>query len=157
MKHKKIKLGKPVDISGIDPQELKNWIKQDKTRWVAIKCQSLIALSNGASVTEVCNVLDVTRESLRVWRNRFKSEGTQGLIAQKRKGKKSHLTMEVRDDLKNVTLKSPVEFGYGEKYWNGKLIRSYLKENWGIEIAIRTVQNWLLKTGIRKSKWVRLK
>lgn len=157
MKYKKIKLGKPVDISGIDPQELKNWIKQDKTRWAAIKCQSLIALSNGASVTEVCNVLDVTRESLRVWRNRLKREGPQGLIAQKRKGKKSHLTIKVRDDLKNVILKSPVEFGYSEKYWNGKLIRSYLKKKWGIEIALRTVQNWLLKTGIRKSKWLRLK
>jgi len=116
MKYKKIKSGRPVDVSGIDPQELKNWIKQDKTRWAAIKCQSLIALSNGASVTEVCNVLDVTRESLRVWRNRLKREGPQGLIAQKRKGKKSHLTIEVRDDLKYVILKSPVEFGYGEKY-----------------------------------------
>ena len=157
MKHKKIKLGKPVDISGIDPQELKNWIKQDKTRWAAIKCQALIALSNGASVTEVCNVLDVTRESLRVWRNRLKREGPQGLIGQKRKGKKSYLTIEVRDDLKNLILKSPVEFGHDEKYWNGKLIRSYLKKKWGIEIALRTVQNWLLKTGIRKSKWVRLK
>ena len=157
MKYKKIKLGKPVNVSGINPQELKNWIKQDKTRWVAIKCQSLIALSNGASVKEVCNVLNVTRESLRVWRNRLKSEGTQGLIAQKRKGKKSHLTIEVEDDLKNVILKSPVEFGYNEKYWNGKLIRSYLKKKWGIEIALRTVQNWLLRTGIRKSKWHRLK
>ncbi len=117
------------------------------------------ALSNGASVKEVCNVLNVTRESLRVWRNRLKSEGTQGLIAQKRKGKKSHLTIEVEDDLKNVILKSPVEFGYNynEKYWNGKLIRSYLKKKWGIEIALRTVQNWLLRTGIRKSKWHRLK
>ena len=129
MKSKKYKLGKPVDISGIDPQELKNWIKQDGTRWAAIKCQSLIALSNGASVKEVCNVLDVTRESLRVWRNNLKSEGPQALVAQKGKGRKSCLTTEVGDDLKKTILKDPIEFGYDEKYWNGKLIRSYLKKN----------------------------
>jgi len=157
MKMKKNKPGKPVDISGINPQELKNWIKQDEAGWAAIKCQSLIALYNGASVTEVCNVLNVTRESLRVWRNQLKRKGLQGLMSQKRKGRKSYLTIEVETDLNKVILKNPVEFGYDEKYWNGKLIRLYLKKNWGIEIALRTVQNWLLKTGIRKSKRVRLK
>jgi len=157
MKTKKNKLGKPVDISGINPQELKSWIKQDETRWAAIKCQSLIALSNGVSVTQVCNVLNVTRESLRVWRNHLKREGPQGLIAKKRKGRKSCLTIEIEANLKKVILKTPAEFGYDEKYWNGKLIRLYLKKKWGIEIALRTVQNWLLKTGIRKSKRVRLK
>ena len=65
--------------------------------------------------------------------------------------------MELEADLKKVILKTPAEFGYDEKYWNGKLIRLYLKKKWGIEIALRTVQNWLLKTGIRKSKRVRLK
>jgi transposase len=156
MKTVKNKSGKPVDISGINPQELKNWIKQDDARWAAIKCQSLIALYNGVSVTQVCNVLNVTRESLRVWRNHLKREGPQGLISQKKKGRKSCLTPELEDDLKKVILKSPAEFGYDEKYWNGKLIRLYLEKKWSIEIAIRTVQNWLLKTGIRKSKRVRL-
>jgi len=149
--------GKPVDISSINPQELKSWIKQDEARRAAIKCQSLIALYKGVSVTEVCNVLDVTRESLRVWRNQLKRKGPQGLMSQKRKGRKSYLTVEIEVDLNKVILKSPAEFGYDEKYWNGKLIRLYLKKNWNIEIALRTVQNWLLKTGIRKSKRVRLK
>jgi len=129
MKQKKVKLGKPVDITGIKPHELKDWIKQDKTRKAAIKCQALIALSNGTSVTEVCNVLNVTRESLRVWRNRLKREGIEGLIAQKRNGRKSYLTIEVEKDLKKAVRTGPVGFGYDEKYWNGKLIRLYLKKN----------------------------
>ena len=157
MKTIKNKPGKPVDISGINPQELKDWIRQDETRWTAIKCQSLIALYNGVSVTQVCNVLNVTRESLRVWRNQLKREGTQGLISHQKKGRKSCLTPEVEDDLKKIILKSPDEYGYEEKYWNAKLIGLYLKKNWGIEIAIRTTQSWLLKTGIRKSKRIRLK
>jgi transposase len=157
MKTKKNKSGKPVDVTGINPQELKDWIKQNEAGRAAIKCQSLIALYNGASVTEVCNVLDVTRESLRVWRNQLKRKGPQGLISHKRKGRKSYLTVEIEADLNKVILKNPGEFGHDEKYWNGKLIRLYLKKKWGIEIALRTVQNWLLKTGIRKSKRVRLK
>ncbi len=156
MKTGKNKPGKPVDISGINPQELKDWIRQDEARWTAIKCQSLIALYNGVSVTQVCDVLNVTRESLRVWRNQLKREGPQGLVSQNKKGRKSRLTPELEDDLKKVILKSPDEFGYDGKYWNGKLIRIYLKKKWGIEIAIRTTQSWLLKTGIRKSKRVRL-
>ncbi len=157
MKKKKNKLGKPIDISGINSQELNDWIKQDKTRRAAIKCQALIALANGASVTEVCNVLNVTRESLRVWRNRLRKEGPQGFITPKKKGRKSYLTIEIEDDLKKIVLENPVKLGYDEKYWNGKLIQLYLREKWKIDIALRTAQNWLLKTGIRKSKRKRLK
>ena len=157
MKQKKIKSGKPVDKSGINPKILKDWIQQDRTRWTAIKCQALIALTNDASVTEVCNVLDVTRESLRLWRERFKKEGMDGFITHKKKGKKSYLTLKIKNDLRKTVLKKPVKAGYNEKYWDGKLVRRYLIDKWGFEIAVRTAQNWLIKTDIRKVKRQRLK
>jgi len=46
-----------------------------------------------------------------------------GKFTKKRKGRKSCLTIEHEADLKIVILKTPVEFGYDEKYWNRKLIR----------------------------------
>ena len=70
MKRKK---GRPVIISGINPDKLEKWIKQDKERWAAIKCQVLISLTKDISVTDVCHVLNVTRESLRIWRNIIKN------------------------------------------------------------------------------------
>jgi len=148
----KTKRGRKVNISRINSDVLRKWIQQDKTRRAAIKCQALISLANGVSVTDVCNVLNVTRESLRLWRERLKKEGTDGFIAHKNKGRKSYLTEEIKNDLKNAVLKMPKKFGYNEKYWDGKMVCRYLKEKWNIEISVRTAQSWLIKTGIRKIK-----
>lgn len=143
MKCKKNKSGKPVDISGIYPQVLNNWIQQDKVRWNAIKCQALIALSKGVSVTEVCNVLNISRESLRLWRICLKKDGIQGLVANNKKGKASNLTDEVKKDLLKVISIDPVKLGYSKNKWTGELLCRYLKDKWNIEIAVRTAQNWM--------------
>jgi len=60
---------RPVKTEGLDPSELERWIKEDSNRKAAIKCQILIALCNGNSMTDVCEMFNVTRESVRIWRN----------------------------------------------------------------------------------------
>lgn len=146
-----------ANILGINPNELSEWIRQDKTRMAAIKCQALIALTRGVSVTEVCHVLNVTRESLRLWRERLKEEGPEGFTAHKNKGRKSYLTGTIKNDLKKVMLKPPQKLGYQEKYWDGTMVCRYLEEKWNIKIAVRTAQNWILKTDMRKGARKRIK
>ncbi len=153
----KSKKGRSVDIYGIMPDELSEWIRQDRTRKDAIKCQALIALTRGVSVTEVCEVLNVTRESLRLWRKRLREEGLEGFTAHKNKGRKSYLTKTIRNDLQNVMLEPPQMLGYNEKYWDGTMVCRYLKEKWNIEIAVRTAQNWIIKIDMRKVTRKRIK
>ncbi|MDA3894467.1 MAG: helix-turn-helix domain-containing protein [Salinivirgaceae bacterium] len=143
MNNKKNRPGKLADTSGIDPHVLSNWIQQDKVRWNAIKCQALIALSEGVSLTEVCKVLNVTRESVRLWRITLKNNGLQGLVADKKKGKVSGLTMQVKKDLQKVIRLEPLKLGYNNNKWTGKLICRYLNEKWKMDIAVRTAQNWM--------------
>ena len=151
MKNRKTRPGKPVNLMGINPELLNEWIQKDKMRWAAIKCQALIAIYEGVSVTEVCNVFNVTRESLRLWRQRLNEEGIDGFVKHK-KGKQSKLTTEVKNYLQKVIRTDPIEQGYNEKNWTGKLVCKYLKDHLDIEISVRTAQNWLLLTGIRKAK-----
>ncbi len=153
----KTKKGRSANITGINPDKLSKWIRLDRTRQAAIKCQALIALTRGVSVTEVCNVLNVTRESIRLWRERLTAEGPEGFTAHKNKGRKSYLTETIGNDLKIVILESPQKIGYNEKSWDGKMVCRYLNEKWNIEISVRTAQNWLIKTGIRKVEGKRIK
>ena len=142
MKNKKNRPGKTVDKSGINPQELICWIRQNEERWNGIKCQALIALCNGVSVNEVCRVLSVTRESIRLWRISLQKEGLQGLVKNKKKEKTPALTEKVKKDLCKILNMEPQKLGYDHNKWTGKLICRYLKEKWDIDIAIRTAQNW---------------
>ena len=86
------KRGQPVDISGINVSEIEQWIHQDITRVIAIKCQALLALTKNVSVESVCAVLGITRETIRQWRKRVAKKGIQGLDIKSGRGRKTGLT-----------------------------------------------------------------
>jgi transposase len=144
--------GKPVDISAIKVEDLENWIKADSDRQIAIKCKALIALTKGISVTNVCTVLGISRETLSQWRKLISKEGVNGLFSKSGKGRKSGLTKQIEEDLKVKVLKPPSEFGYKQAIWDGKLVCKYLKDIYSLTIAIRTAQDWLRKIGFTRQR-----
>lgn len=144
--------GRPVDVSAINVDELRQWIQGDANRQNTIKCQALIALTKNVSVTSVCTVLGVTRETLSQWRKRISKEGVAGLTAKVGKGRKAGLTKEIEEDLKIQLLKMPSELGYTQAIWDGKLVCKYIKEKYSLSIAVRTAQRWLQKIGFTRQR-----
>ena len=134
---------RPVKIEGLKPDELEAWINQYGSRKAAIKCQILIALCNGNSMTEVCKMFNVTRESVRRWRNIVVSKGPNGLVAHSFHGRKSQLTPALKKQLKKIMAKPPHRIGYKKPRWSGKLLVSYLEKEHNIVISIRTAQLWM--------------
>lgn len=144
--------GKPVDISAIKVVELEKWINAESDRKIAIKCKALIALTKGVSVTNVCIVLDISRETLSQWRKQISKEGVSGLCAKSGRGRKSGLTKQIEEDLKIQVLKTPSELGYRQAIWDGKLVCKYLTDKYSLTIAIRTAQDWLRKIGFTRQR-----
>lgn len=141
------KKGRPIDLSGINPEKLQAWINQDRTRKDAIKCQSLISLTKGVSVTNVCKVLGVTRETVSQWRRRLRKEGIKFLERLSNQGRKSQLTESMKRLIKSHVLKSPNKSGYQQALWDGKLVCKLVKDQKGLVISVRTAQYWLKKIG----------
>lgn len=137
--------GRPVDLFGINIQELYDWLNANKLTRKILICQAIIALNKGAKMTEVCNVLDVTREGVRLWKNQLRKEGLKGLLKEKKVGKRSKLTQERKDELKKIIKRSPKTHGYKNKKWTGLLIQDYARKAWGFDISLRTAQLWLSK------------
>lgn len=141
----KIQTGRPVDLSGINIEELDDWLNTYKMARKILICQAIIALDNGAKMTEVCNVLDVTREGVRLWKNQLRREGLRGLLKPRKVGKRSKLNQQRKNDLIKMIKKSPQKLGYKNKKWTGLLIQDYTKKAWGLVISLRTAQLWLSK------------
>lgn len=137
--------GRPVELSGINVQELDDWLNDNKMSRKILKCQAIIALSRGAKMTEVCNVLDVTREGVRLWKNQLRREGLSGLLKQRKVGKRSKLNRLKKNKLKKIIKKSPAIHGYKNKKWTGAMIQDYVRKEWDIKISLRTAQLWLSK------------
>ncbi len=137
--------GRPVDLNGINVHEIDNWMKENVLVRKILICQSIIALSNGAKMSEVCNVLGVTREGVRLWKNQLRRQGLKGMLKKKKAGKRSKLNPEKEKELKKMLKKSPQDYGYNNKKWSGALIQDYVNKLWGFEISLRTAQLWLSK------------
>lgn len=140
---KLIKRGRNVDISGININEIERWINENKHAKVIIKCQSLIALSNGVAMNEVCSVMGTTRESIRKWKEELRNHGLTGLVKRKKAGKRSKLSAEKRTELKFILKSSPKKHGYDKNKWTGLLVKNIAFAKWNLNISIRTAQLWL--------------
>jgi len=153
----KTKKGRKPITEGLESRELEEWIKVNDKNRALIKCQALFSLSKGVKVSEICNVLNITRESIRVWRNQFQKDGIDALImSKKRKGRNTQFTNELKSSLIKNLGKPPGNFGYDQKIWDGKLVVEYLKKEWNITVSVRTAQNWINKLGIRKNYRTRI-
>lgn len=141
----KTKLGRPVDISGVNIDEIEDWMHSDKLMRKILICQSFIALNNSVSMNQVCNVLGVTRESIRLWKEQLRKEGLTGLLKEKKVGKRSKLNEDKKNELKNIVSRSPKRQGYKTKKWTGLLVQDFVLKKWEFKISLRTAQLWLSK------------
>ncbi len=139
----KTKIGRPVDISGINVDEIEEWMHSDKLKRKIIICQSIISLNKGVSMKEVCTVLGVTRESIRLWKEQLRKDGLTGMLKEKKVGKRSKLNEDKEKVLKSIVRRSPKKQGYKNNKWTGLLIQDIVLKKWEFRISLRTAQLWL--------------
>lgn len=145
-------IGRKAITKSIDAEELREWIKKDINRSAGIKCQALISLKDGVSVSDICNVLGVSRECVRLWRKTIERDGPEGFIKYPKTGKKSGLTEDIQILLKTEIIQSPEHSNYKQAVWDGKLVCRFLEEKKGVKISVRTAQNWLKRINFTRQK-----
>ena len=137
------KVGKPVDISGINVLELEQWLNMNETKMTVIKCQAIIALNRGVGMNKVCEVMGVTRETIRIWKGQLRMKGLGGILKNGKVGKRSWLTPEKQSQLKALLKKSPKKTGYESEKWTGNLVMDYVLMYWELSISLRTANLWM--------------
>jgi len=91
------------------------------------------------------NVLGVTRESVRLWKEQLRKGGLTGLLKEKKVGKRTKLNDDKQKELKSIVSRFPKRQGYITGKWTGLLIQDLALKKWGIKISLRTAQLWLSK------------
>ena len=96
-------------------------------------------------MNNVCDVLSVTRESVRLWKEQFRQYGLHGVLKEKKVGKRSKLNVDKKEKLKKIVKLSPKRQGYKTKKWTGLLIQDFVLKKWKFKISLRTAHLWLSK------------
>jgi transposase len=145
------KRGRKVDLSNINVVEIEKWMQANKHANSIIKCQSILALNRNVKMQEVCNVMGVTREAVRLWKEQLRSGGLTELLKKGKVGKRSKLTETKLRELRKITRQPPSDYGLDGQKWTGILVKAYVSRNWKIEVSIRTAHQWFNKA---KSKTI---
>jgi transposase len=141
----KSKAGRPVDLNGINIDEIDKWMHSETMVRKIVICQSIMALHKGVHMSEVCRVLGVTREGVRLWKEKFRAKGLEGVLREGKVGKRSRLTPDKVKEFKQILKKPPKLQGIEGENWTGLKVKDLASQKWGLTIGLRTAQAWLSK------------
>jgi transposase len=102
---------------------------------------------DNATITELSRRHHISRQGIYLLVERVNEHGLRGLDEERHPGRKSHLNLELKKELKNVLTKPPYESGYTQSRWDGPLLRRYLEEHHGISLGHSQVNNWFHALG----------
>ena len=70
----------PLSLSQHQQEQIEQWLAALGTpQQVALRCRIVLAASSGRTELEIAVALKVNRKTVRLWRERFRREGLQGL------------------------------------------------------------------------------
>ncbi|MCD4681615.1 MAG: hypothetical protein K8S00_14640 [Bacteroidales bacterium] len=139
------KAGRKVDLTNINIKEIEDWIQKSNQSKTILKCHTILALHKGNQMKHVCNVMGVTRETVRLWKEQLRKGGVKELLKKGKVGKRSKLTPLKLNELKKAIKQLPENFDLEGKLWGGRLVMQYAQKKWKIQISIRTAYQWFNK------------
>jgi len=89
--------------------------------------------ARGKSQAEVAKVLGVSRQSASVWYMKWQDEGSRGLKAAGRAGRKPRITPEQKAQVERQLARGPEAFGYATDLWTLPRIREVIKKVPGVD------------------------
>lgn len=115
------------------------------------RLHGLLLVANGMSPYDVSEVIGNSPKSIETWVNAFLKEGFEGIREPKRPGRPARLS-SIMDDIGRDLRKNPVDLGYRQNLWDGKLLSHHIKSKYGIVLGTRQCQRIFRKLGFRLRK-----
>ncbi len=136
-------------IQGYTPQQIMEQIEQDPNYKIGMQLCAIYQLSLGRSSRELKELFDVSFKQILNWADRFEKHGVAGLKYQGGRGRKSRLTLDQKEKLKNVILNElPSDYGYNSDTWSGPIVLEWVNDNLGITYKQAQIYNILRSLGL---------
>lgn len=100
---------------------------------------------------EVSKVMGNSPKSIENWVKVFLKEGFEGIAEPKRSGRPPRLS-SIMEDIGKDLRKNPVDLGYPQNLWDGKLLSHHVRKKYGIDLGTRQCQRIFRKLGFRLRK-----
>lgn len=116
------------------------------------RLHGILLICNGFSCSEVAELFGQGRRTVQYWVKRFEKEGFAGLRETSRPGRPSALNEQLRQSIGKDLRRSPLQLGYSQAIWDGKLLSHHLAERYGVDLGLRQCQRLFRQLGFRRRK-----
>jgi len=123
---------------------------------MAKRIMSILAIGNGILYSVIATTLNVSKESIRLWRNAFLLKGVQGLNAKKPSGRPPKLTKSQKKELDKIITEGPGNAGFPGACWRSPMIQHLIYERFGVQYSVHYISQLLKNMGFsyQKAKFV---
>ena len=133
-----------------EAQTMKKWSQSRTEEARLVERAKIIRLaSEGHSVPEVAEAMDVNEKTVRKWLKRFEKQGVEGLIDAPRSGAPSRYTPEVKAQIIAAALTNPREVGCQFTCWTFERLAVSVREKLGFSIKKTRIFEILQEEGLR--------
>jgi transposase len=146
MKKLEISNAKEVSIA------IRNEITRSEESRYDHRLHGLLLVSEGMSCYDAGNILGEDPRTVERWVKRFNGKGFNALKEGKRSGRPSKLTLQQMSEINSDLRKNPVEFGYDQNLWDGKLLMHHISEKFHVKVGVRSSQMIFHRLEFRRRK-----
>ena len=93
-----------------------------------------------------------SRRTIQYWVRHFEQSGFAGLEEVPRCGRPPVLSEALLQAVGKDLRRSPLEFGYTQNLWDGKLLSHHLAQSYGVKLKVRQCQRMFHQLGFRRRK-----
>lgn len=96
----------PIELTDVQKSELETWVRAQNTpQVIAQRARIILLAGNGISNYSIAKMLDVSRPTVILWRDRFSKGGTHSLtVIEAGRGRKATITAEKEKEIIHATL-----------------------------------------------------
>ncbi len=113
------------------------------------RLHGVLLVAHGLSCREVARRLGDAPRSVENWVHRFEQDGFAGLADGQREGRPSRLNPKQRAQVEEALRRSPAHYGLPAQLWDGPLLSSFLKKQFGVTLRVRQCQRLFRRFGFR--------
>lgn len=146
---------KPLSISDRDDMilALQDEIRRSELARYDHRLHGVLLVAQGMTCPQAARVLGDAPRTVEYWVQRFERRGFAGLAEGARSGRPRRLTDAQMATVEEAIRKTPAEAGLAEGgVWDGKTLSAYLRQELGVQLAVRQCQRLFRRLGFRLRK-----
>jgi transposase len=142
-----------LTVQGYSPDQIRSLFRDDERYTIGIRLYAVYQVSLGKPSRVLEELYNTSFKQITNWVHQFEQGGIEGLRDKPGRGRKSQLSNEQYERVRQVLInETPEDHGFNTVTWTGPLLIEYIKNEFGISYKKAQIYNIIKSLGFTYQK-----